>query len=84
MSRRDPIDVEWTDSDRDYVEQESEELSLSDGLYRIACPDCGTRLTWVLDPDPDSLSYSAECNPCENKFRMNVTKVRCTKSDSNR
>lgn len=76
-------EIEWHESDRKYVEEESNVIKLLDLLYDAECKECGRRLTLVVQPDPDSLCYTAECDQCELHYRFDVTHVRGTVSDAN-
>lgn len=73
--------TEYEESDDEYLEVESDEVPLSEAL-RETCYGCGSALTWVLNPDPDSLWYTAECDDCEYSHRIRPTKAVVTVEDS--
>jgi len=53
--------IQWHESDREFISRTSEPVSLTDAM--IDCV-CGRPLQWVLEPDPDSLRYTASCDDC--------------------
>jgi len=58
--------------------EEGEEFGLEEATYRGRCPDCYDPdegeweatggITFQLDPDPDSPSYSGKCSDCGDYF----------------
>jgi hypothetical protein len=67
--------TEYAESDRKWVKATSEELSLSNALEQT-CYNCDEPMVWTLDPDPDSLRYTAECRECEYTHQVKPTKAR--------
>lgn len=62
--------------------KDSHAFPLSTVIYDGVCPDCEEPLYFEMDPDPDSPSYTAKCEPCNNwvtarpsVFRVSVTDV---------
>lgn len=64
------------ESSSKYRDFESDEVSLSKAL-NTDCPECGGRITWVLDPDPDSLQYYSD-NECECGRRYYIQPTKAT------
>lgn len=67
-------ETEWSETDSKWTKRESEELSLTSALDED-CQECGAMLSWVLDPDPDSLRYTAECGQCDSRYSIKPTKA---------
>lgn len=75
-------EVVYEESDGKYTDYESNVVSLSTALDED-CAECGASLMWVLDPDPDSLRYHADCDQCETHHSLNLTHGSITVSDAN-
>lgn len=70
-------ETDWTPSNEEYVELESDELSFSTGLRETTCEECGRTLSWQLVPDPDSTIWEAQC--CEHSYHLKPVKLRAFK-----
>jgi hypothetical protein len=71
-------EIEWSEADGRFIDFESEVLKLDDVLGGFHCKRCGDRLGLRLDPDPDSLAYQADCDPCDMHYRLQATHVRAS------
>lgn len=74
MNESDPVPIE-----------DGESFDIDDAVYRGRCGDCYDpdegqyentgKLSFRLDPDPDSLRYTADCPDCGDHYELRPTEV---------
>lgn len=61
-------DITFVESDKKFVEAESDSLHDFRSVSGLNCKECERVLTVRLDPDPDTLRYTAECDDCNKRY----------------